>query len=68
MDLTASDTTVTLTTLVPDTVYRNETSPKLQQFTTDGKSLGWVSCNRGLNVRPIRSSSRAAGTEADNVS
>jgi hypothetical protein len=48
MDLTASDTTVTLTTVIVDTVYRNETSPKLQQFTTDGKPLGRVSCNRGM--------------------
>ncbi|MEU3182966.1 M4 family metallopeptidase [Streptomyces sp. NPDC006923] len=50
MDMTASDDTLTLTTLLPDTAYRNETSPKLQQYGLDGEPLGRVSCNRGLQM------------------
>ncbi|MFI5755438.1 M4 family metallopeptidase [Streptomyces sp. NPDC051569] len=58
MDLTASDDTVTLTTLVPDTAYRNETSPKLNQYGLDGAYLGRVSCNRGMQMDAAADSGR----------
>ncbi|MET8745439.1 hypothetical protein [Streptomyces sp. NPDC004728] len=46
-DLTASDEAVTVTAQTPDTVYRNETLPKLWQLTPDGSRVQRVSCNRG---------------------
>ncbi|MFD7494887.1 M4 family metallopeptidase [Streptomyces sp. NPDC059832] len=46
-DLTASDDAVTVTAQTPDTVYRNETLPKLWQLTPDGSRVQRVSCNRG---------------------
>ncbi|MFC5721393.1 M4 family metallopeptidase [Streptomyces gamaensis] len=55
-DLTASESAVTVTALVPDTAYRNETLPKLWQFAADGSGRARVSCNRGE-----QSSAAAAG-------
>ncbi|MFJ6016137.1 M4 family metallopeptidase [Streptomyces sp. NPDC092952] len=45
--LTASDEAVTVTAQAPDTVYRNETLPKLWQLPLDGSRVQRVSCNRG---------------------
>ncbi|MFB6877969.1 hypothetical protein [Streptomyces sp. NPDC056323] len=36
-----------MTAQTPDTVYRNETLPKLWQLTPDGSRVQRVSCNRG---------------------
>ncbi|MEU8890756.1 M4 family metallopeptidase [Streptomyces sp. NPDC048442] len=48
LDLTASEEAVTVGALLPDSVYRNETLPKLWQFDAAGTREGErVSCNRG---------------------
>lgn len=46
-DLFATEDAVTVAAWTPDTEYRNETLPKLWQFTPDGRREGRVSCNRG---------------------
>ncbi|MER5884071.1 M4 family metallopeptidase [Streptomyces sp. NPDC001941] len=61
--LTASEDAVTAVALQADTVYRNETLPKLWQFTADGApgaaAKGRVSCNRGEQSDPAA----AAGSQ-----
>lgn len=56
LTLTASEDAVTVNSVLPDTQWRNETLPKLWQFTTDGSRVQRVSCNRGAQIMP------AAGT------
>ncbi|MFI2238291.1 M4 family metallopeptidase [Streptomyces chrestomyceticus] len=50
--LVATDEAVTIAASTPDTVYRNETLPKLWQFPADGSRRDRVSCNRGEQAWP----------------
>ncbi|WP_116213880.1 M4 family metallopeptidase [Streptomyces olivoreticuli] len=59
LDLTASESAVTVTSLPPESAVQNEALPKLFQFATDGSTdptRARVSCNRGE-----QSSAAAAG-------
>lgn len=58
LDLTASDTAVTVNSALPDTALRNESLPKLWQLTTDGSRQERVSCNRGEQLSPAAVSGR----------
>ncbi|MFE7121394.1 M4 family metallopeptidase [Streptomyces sp. NPDC057654] len=51
-DLTVSEEAVTVEAALPDTEYRNESLPKLWQFSLDGKAKNRVSCNRGEQSLP----------------
>ncbi|MEU3350284.1 M4 family metallopeptidase [Streptomyces sp. NPDC037389] len=50
--LTASEDAVTVWSRTPDTAYRNETLPKLWQFSVDGSRRARMSCNRGEQGLP----------------
>ncbi|MCC3774111.1 M4 family metallopeptidase [Streptomyces sp. UNOB3_S3] len=50
--LTASEDAVTVWSRTPDTQYRNETLPKLWQFSADGSRRARMSCNRGEQGLP----------------
>ncbi len=51
-DLTVSDAAVTVSSQLPDLQLRNESLPKIWQFTTDGSRQERVSCNRGEQISP----------------
>ncbi|MEU0397987.1 M4 family metallopeptidase [Streptomyces sp. NPDC006208] len=57
-ELTVSQDALTVTAQTPDTQYRNETLPKLWQFSTDGSRKGRVSCNRGDQSYPAAGDGR----------
>ncbi|MFE2476118.1 M4 family metallopeptidase [Streptomyces sp. NPDC059389] len=57
-DLTVSQEALTLVAETPDTLYRNESLPKLWQLTTDGSRRERVSCNRGEQSHPAAGAGR----------